>query len=463
MLTHLFLILLAGGYNSGGWSSSTGRSSYSSVASGGSSKGTSSYSDSRGGLGSQDSFYSSTNKGTTTTYRPPVDDDWFRGKRSLWGSKKKTTTTPRPQLREPYPGSNIGADGKASGKILPPFRKDILEVTAHIRPCRSYKFSVKIVSPKGSTLATVKDLFLPLLGEMDAYKPPKLAQMFKVESNAHQFQIKLVPGYGVPGECLGEFFHAVDNHIADLQQDASYHQRQEMSQLRRGEDLLKKLNEQKSMTLTKQFGCKCAANRLLLNTTDAKAHKKYKDVFGTYEYHGEQNGKPYYKKIEVAVHPPLIRNKRFIGNVQSNDKGSISRSGSTYSSQSSYSSSHSSSSPGTPSTHSSHTSYSSTSGGYPGGGSSAGGWTSQTSLATPTKHDPNFKSYHLYWDAKEKTWVVGLLMDGKHHVLRVKTKKNHVAKCPADPETLHMWEYSGTLTWHDDKLMRASCSLTPSL
>ena len=47
-------------------------------------------------------------------------------------------------------------------------------------------------------------------------------------------------------------------------------------------------------------------------------------------------------------------------------------------------------------------------------------------------------------------------MDGNDVIMR--TKKNSLAKCPADPENLKKWEYSGTISWHSDATMKAACT-----
>jgi len=296
------------------------------------------------------------------------------------------------------------------GKVLPPFRAQKIEINAPIKPCKAYKFTLKVVSPSGSVVSEVKDLVLPLMRDMDNYVPPPLAKMFKTTVKGNKAPvISLMPGYGVPAECLDDFFLAVDNRMYDLQADIGYHLRQEANAHSRGEHLDRQLMAAKKVQLKKQFGCVCDHNVILLNTTEAKTYKRYETAFGNYQFMGEQNGKPYYTRVPdvPAVGPP--RYKRFIGNVNSNTTPRPSHS---------------------------------------------------FAKAAKKAEVQNTAQFFLYWDLEAKTWVVGPKMDGKKFVLKVKAKKNHEAMCPADPKTLKMWQYSGTLTWHDSELIRAACSLT---
>ncbi|XP_059092832.1 uncharacterized protein LOC131888066 [Tigriopus californicus] len=315
-----------------------------------------------------------------------------RRKRGLFSRSKDTTTTPRPSYRESSPITN------PTGKVLPPFNQEIIEVNAKIQPCNSYKFTLKVYTPSGSILGEIQDLELPHLTEMTDYKPPMLSKLFRVEHIRNTGPvIKLQPGWGVPAACLGDFFEAVDAHVADLESDLQYHVQQVSNAISNSASLRDNLRLQKAAQLS-QFGCKCNSTLLGFNTTDSGDFKKSKDVFGVYRYEGMLAGKPYYRRLHSDLAPTAGR-------------------------------------------------------------SSLGSSLSQTAT-TPSTAPKKLKEetvYFMYWNPKENNWAIGTTMDGED--IQFKTKKNSVAKCPGDPNAMKTWERSGTFTWHDEPLVKASCGL----
>eukprot|EP00095_Tigriopus_kingsejongensis_P012023 maker-scaffold1195_size56104-snap-gene-0.17 protein:Tk12023 transcript:maker-scaffold1195_size56104-snap-gene-0.17-mRNA-1 annotation:"hypothetical protein LOTGIDRAFT_236773" len=271
--------------------------SYSSVTSGssGSSGSHSSSSGSRSSQPDSDSKGSNSYPWSSGGY-PSSSWGNNRKKRGLFSSSE-TTTTSRPT----YGGG--APTGPPSGKALPPFNHDIIEVNAKIQPCKSYKFTMTVMTPSGSVLGEIKDLQLPHLTEMTDYRPPMLSKVFRVEHIINKGPIiKLQPGWGVPAACLGDFFEAVDAHVADLESDLKYHIQQVSQAVASSDNLKNNLRLQKSAQLT-QFGCKCNATQLNFNTTDASDFEKSREIFGVYQFEDMIAGKPYFRRLHSSLAP----------------------------------------------------------------------------------------------------------------------------------------------------------------
>ena len=264
-----------------------------------------------GGYGGQSSYpsggYRSSYPGSHTSsgggYRSTgyhEDEDSFaRSRRS-----PRKTTTRRPSLttttRRPGMGASV-----VKGKATPPFYTDMIEVVVDITPCRDYDFKLKIVGSGSTVMGEVPDLRLPSLANMWDYKAPPLHAMFKVQivNRLNPPNLIVDPKYGIPDECVDDLFMATDLRMMRLENDLNRQLGERERMLAKAKELTDKLEQQRASQLKFQFGCKCDKMLITLNSTEAKAHKKYHEALGYYRYGGEQNGKPYYLKVDGPLFP----------------------------------------------------------------------------------------------------------------------------------------------------------------
>eukprot|EP00096_Caligus_rogercresseyi_P005016 TRINITY_DN197_c0_g3_i2.p1 TRINITY_DN197_c0_g3~~TRINITY_DN197_c0_g3_i2.p1 ORF type:complete len:693 (+),score=200.61 TRINITY_DN197_c0_g3_i2:28-2106(+) len=385
-----------------------------------------------------------------------------RFKRSLFG---KHDTTPPPNsynTRSQTSGPSHSTTYKpisgvtVDAKVLPPFVEDVIEIVVNIKPCSSYTFSVKFVSPQGATLGIVKDLKLVQLSEMHHYHPPTLTEIFKVgkPTSANAPFIALEPYSGIPVECVLPVLRAVDRHMGHLEDELHFHLKKEFDSIDYGNKMKSKFLGQKEHSL-ESAGCECSTPLLHFNTTDAKQLDEHKEdgLFGTFVYEGMQNGRPYYRRPPTGMDAALQagskkpRNKRFVGKIGTNSGSGSSHSySSTYSSSSSYSSS----STGSPSSYSS-------SAGSPSSYSSSHSESHLVIPNTPLIKDPPpaGKVYYIYWNAREKSWWVGTSLQAEEPFY--KTEENSPAKCPGDTKTVNKWQAPHTFSWKVDPHMVMMC------
>lgn len=403
-------------------------------------------------------------------YRP-------RGKRAArrTGYNTRSRTTARTTTRPPYVSSHSTSSTLGQAKISPPFLTEFIEIVIPIKPCGSYTFSVNFISPRGSTMGSVKDLLLPELSEIVDYHPPSLSEIFRVSpvvGTHSEPTIGLYPNTGIPIECVPHFLQAVDRHMGHMEDEVRFHTQQEFRMKGYANFLKKQLTEQKQTSL-KSYGCTCAANMIKFNSSTPRELKEHKSdgLFGEFFFEGLHNGKPYFRRpsSNAAMHPnasplpgtqpltpkshkPHKRNRRFIGEVQNSRSRSDSYSQAAGGSSRPRSSSLSSSSGSSNSPSSIRGSNSpSSSGGY-------GSYNFDFPSIDETPRQPpppNNNVFYIFWNLKEKAWWVGVKLDAKKPLY--KTDKNSSAKCPADSGTTKKWKASHTFSWKIDPLIKAEC------
>uniref|UniRef100_A0A0K2V3X2 Fibronectin type-III domain-containing protein n=1 Tax=Lepeophtheirus salmonis TaxID=72036 RepID=A0A0K2V3X2_LEPSM len=375
-----------------------------------------------------------------------------RFKRGLFGNNRVSTTpTPgrydlRSRTNKPSPSQHTTykpiSGVTVNAKILPPFVEDIIEIVVPIKPCSSYTFSVKFVSPQGATLGIVKDLKYLQLSEMHNYHPPTLTEIFKVGTpvSANAPFVSLEPYSGIPVKCVLPILKAVDRHMGHLEDELHFHLKKEFESIGYGNKMKSKILGQKEHSL-ESAGCECSTPLLHFNTTDPKQLSKHKTdgLFGTFVYEGMQNGRPYYRRppTSMDVTPTTKagknkRNRRFVGKIgtdSSNSRsfgGGFTRGGSTSSSHSAHSLSSSADQhlviPNTP------------------------------IIKDPP---PPGKVYYVFWNTKEKSWWVGTTLQADKPLY--KTNKKNPAKCPGDTKTVKKWTVPHTFSWKVDPHMVMSC------
>lgn len=176
-----------------------------------------------------------------------------------------------------------------------------------------------------------------------------------------------------------------------------------------GQSLKDQMRAQQANELAR-YGCVCNSTKVRVNTTDASLFERFKEAYGIYKYEGMQNGKPFYVRIDNSSMATLDR-----PTLNGNNRPSL-------------------------------------------GQYRTNGLSTTTTTPSPTAREaaPSKEiRFHLYWDNVEQAWTVGKTMDGRRAYFM--TKKKNGANCPADPQTVRKWQYSGTFAWKDDDGMDVGC------
>ena len=91
--------------------------------------------------------------------------------------------------------SGTAVPGSLTVFVPPPFLFDSIEaVVDGVEPCKSYIFTMKVISPQNLVLAEIEGLELPPLPEIDDYHPPSLSKLFQIESTSPSQSIQLKNG-----------------------------------------------------------------------------------------------------------------------------------------------------------------------------------------------------------------------------------------------------------------------------
>ena len=223
-------------------------------------------------------------QGDQNLARPPYDNNgnlnWGgsnnggSGNNGLnWNNQRRNKRSPV-TARPPHGGHDIHQ------QITPPFMGDIIDIEFRIQPCNGYKFDLKVVSPRNAVLGEVKNLRLAKMSEMQDFRPPPLSRVFRVDSSSGQ--ITLNPSSGIPASCVGDFLHAVDNHLAKMKTNVQFHMNQESRANHDSYQWAMKLNNHKMEQLG-ALGCACQSTFLRINGTSKSA---YQDLMGIYHFEG---------------------------------------------------------------------------------------------------------------------------------------------------------------------------------
>jgi len=65
----------------------------------------------------------------------------------------------------------------------------------------------------------------------------------------------------------------------------------------------------------------------------------------------------------------------------------------------------------------------------------------------------------LFWEDSDRSWNVGPSFAIRDAKFKAKKGSYTNEKCPADPNNIQAWTYSGSLSWHNDKHLQIECAL----
>jgi len=304
-----------------------------------------------------------------------------------------------------------------------------------VEPCKEYEFSLRIVTPSGSTLLTMPGLLLPPLPDIEDYVPPPFTEVVKMTVSGGKLTLATQSSSPVPASCLPRYMEAVDayaNRVEAAANSAEGNTRIAEEEMGRAQDMVE-VTQQKILA---RQGCVCDSPRLSVGGK-------------IFLYQGQSEGRPYYRSdIEGRSLPsPTLptssprRNKRsaFIGRVDGGgttttrrpwNYGAHGGGSGAWSSSSSSSRSWSSSTGGGSSSSSSSWSSSSSSRGTVGGSRVSA--SSIGSRLGPGLPPPPPAPKFLYWSPVSKTWLISSSLGAPESQAEFSSQPSGTSLCPAD-------------------------------
>jgi len=143
----------------------------------------------------------------------------------------------------------------------PPFRGQDVEVVVPVEPCKEYEFSLRIVTPSGSTLLTMPGLLLPPLPDIEDYVPPPFTEVVKMTVSGGKLTLATQSSSPVPASCLPRYMEAVDayaNRVEAAANSAEGKTRIAEEEMGRAQDMVE-VTQQKILA---RQGCVCDSPRL---------------------------------------------------------------------------------------------------------------------------------------------------------------------------------------------------------
>jgi len=183
-------------------------------------------------------------------------------------------------------------------KVNPPFNGEFIEAVIPVKPCTSYKFEMKVLTPRNAVLGKIEDLRLPHLTEMYDFHPAPLSKIIQVSGTG---SLSLKPTSGIPAQCIKNYFVAVDNHVSFLNDGLQFYMNAENQAHQNTRAWSQNLDHHKRQQLTAD-GCHCNSTFVNINGTSKSSYQKY---MGLYHFEAMHQGKPYYTKQD---HRPMNPN-----------------------------------------------------------------------------------------------------------------------------------------------------------